>query len=174
MRQATEVPKGSDEPVEVVDIDGAVVDVVSRAEMRAANLRHRCAYVVVRSAADGGTQVLVHHRAGWKDVWPDRWDLAFGGVCGVGESWADAAHRELAEEVGLSGTLSELGEGTYDSDEVRVQGRVYAIYHDGPFRFDDGEVTEVAWVPVAELDGWLAGRAVCPDTMALVGPHLTP
>jgi hypothetical protein len=27
-------------------------------------------------------------------------------------------------------------------------------------------------VPLAELDGWLAGRAVCPDSAALVVPLL--
>jgi hypothetical protein len=33
-------------------------------------------------------------------------------------------------------------------------------------------VAEVAPAPSAELDGWLAGRSVCPDSAALVAPLL--
>ena len=31
-------------------------------------------------------------------MWPSYWDLAFGGVCGVGETFETSAVRELAEE----------------------------------------------------------------------------
>ncbi|MCB0972291.1 MAG: hypothetical protein KDA97_12360, partial [Acidimicrobiales bacterium] len=63
------------EQVEVVDLDGTVVDVVSRARMRRERLRHRCTYVVV---VDSDERLVVHRRAEWKDVWPGRWDVAFG------------------------------------------------------------------------------------------------
>ena len=81
-----------DEPVEAVDPDGRVERIVSRREMRAGNLRHRATFVVVQN---GHGDVLVHQRARWKDIWPSRWDLAFGGVCGVGETWDVAARREV-------------------------------------------------------------------------------
>jgi len=159
------------ELVEVVDAGGAVVDVVTRAEMRAANLRHRATYIVVRST---GGDVLVHRRAGWKDVWPGYWDVAFGGVVGAGEEWLDAARRELAEEAGIDdvppGAFTELGPLVFESDQVRVVGRVYEVCHDGPFTFPDREVEQVAWIPVAELPPWLTDRDVCPDTLAGVVP----
>src|SRR5690606_5285189 len=88
------VRSAASEPVEVVDRNGTVVDVVDRARMRAKRLRHRCTYVAVVDAAD---RVVVHRRADWKDVWPGRWDIAFGGVVAVGETWDAAAARELAE-----------------------------------------------------------------------------
>src|SRR5690606_9429424 len=59
---------GGDEELEEVDEAGRVVRVVTRAEMRAANLRHRAVGIVVRRPGDGA--VLVHRRAPWKDVWP--------------------------------------------------------------------------------------------------------
>jgi 8-oxo-dGTP pyrophosphatase MutT (NUDIX family) len=156
------------ELVEVVDAHGDVEAVVSRAEMRARRLRHRCVAVTVLRPGDGA--VLVHRRAGWKDVWPGRWDVAFGGVCGVGEAWEAAAVRELAEEAGIDVTpevLEDAGEIAFEDDDVASVLHGYLLRHGGPFTFVDGEVEEVAWVPRGELVAWAAGRAVCPDTLAL-------
>ncbi len=162
------MPDASPELVEVVDADGTVTGVVTRAEMRAGRLRHRAVGVVVRRPGDGA--VLVHRRAAWKDVWPSYWDIAFGGVCGVGEPWVDAAVRELAEEAGLDvdpADLEPLGAGTYADADVDLVARTFAVRHGGPFAFPDGEVVEVAWVPVEEVRSWAAGRDVCPDSLAI-------
>jgi 8-oxo-dGTP pyrophosphatase MutT (NUDIX family) len=159
------------EQVEILDERGAVVDVVGRDVMRAENLRHRSVYIAVLD----GDRLLVHQRADWKDVWPSRWDVAFGGVCGVGELWADAAIRELAEEVGITVADTELldmGDDWYDSDVVRVVGRVYAVQHAGPFSHPDGEVQRTEWVPLTELETWLATHEVCDDSLEVVVPRL--
>jgi 8-oxo-dGTP pyrophosphatase MutT (NUDIX family) len=159
----------SDELVEVVDPDERVVAVVSRAEMRRRNLPHRATYVMVFGSS--GT-VLAHQRAPWKDIWPSRWDLAFGGVCAVGEPWDAAAARELAEEAGIRAPLRELSRVAFDSDETRVVGRLYETTHDGPFEFADGEVVDHCWVPVARLDAWADARSLCDDTRSIVLPFV--
>ena len=137
--------------------------------MRAGNLPHRAVYVLV---VDRGGRLLVHRRADWKDVWPSRWDVAFGGVASVGEPPAENARRELAEEAGVAAPLERLGHGVYEDDEVRVRGDVFLARTDGPFTFADGEVVETAWVPPANLPVWLAGRPVCPDSVAIALPLL--
>lgn len=159
----------SSELVEVVDPDGNVVDVVPRHEIRAKNLRHRCTYVVLVTSAG---ELVVHQRADWKDVFPSFWDMAFGGIADVGESWDDAARRELREEAGVTGAdLVDLGPVTYESpSNGRVVGRVYMAVYDGAIEFDDGEVVAVDRVPVADIDGWLDGRDVCPDSKLLALP----
>jgi len=96
------------EPVEELDALGKPLRVVTRAEMRAGNLRHRAVYVLV---LDRAGRLLAHRRADWKDVWPGRWDVAFGGVAGVGEAPLETARRELAEEAGVAAPLERLGEG---------------------------------------------------------------
>lgn len=158
----------ADDLVEVVDGDGNVVGVVTRARMRAERLRHRAVAVVVRRPGDGA--LLVHRRADWKDVWPSYWDLAFGGVCGVGEPWTEAAVRELAEEAGVAvdpHQLHPVGSGTFTDGSVDVVAEAFEVVHDGPFTFDDGEVVEVAWVAWDEVERWAAARQVCPDTLEL-------
>jgi 8-oxo-dGTP pyrophosphatase MutT (NUDIX family) len=141
--------------------------------MRSSNLLHRAVYVLVVSL--DGRRLLVHRRADWKDVWPGRWDVCFGGVAGAGEPPAATARRELAEEAGLAHVpLERLGAGAFADADVRVLGEVFLARSDGPFAFADGEVVETAWVAVTELGAWLAdGRPVCPDGVAIALPLLT-
>ncbi|HEX2849629.1 MAG TPA: NUDIX domain-containing protein [Acidimicrobiales bacterium] len=165
------MPSAGEELVEVVDDDGSVSRIVTRREMRAANLRHRAVFVVVRA----GGRVVVHQRAGWKDVWPSRWAVSFGGVLGVGESWVDAARRELAEEAGIEvrdDELVPLGRGRYEDDSVRVVGEVFSVTSAGPFRFTDDEVVAVDWVDETALADWCRTRTVVPDDVAIVVPML--
>ena len=110
-----------EEQVEVVDADGCVTGVVTRAEMRAARLRHRSVFVAVFSH-DG--DLLVHRRSDAKDLWPGWWDLAVGGVVAAGEDWDDAARRELSEEIGAHGAVIEpIGGAAYSDADVALVAR---------------------------------------------------
>jgi isopentenyldiphosphate isomerase len=158
-----------EEMVEMLDDLGQVVSLVTRREMRERNLLHRAVFVAV---VNGSDEILVHRRAPWKDIWPDAWDIAVGGIVTPGEAWEAAAARELVEETGVTVELGYLGEGEYSDGEVRELARVYHARSEGPFTFVDGEIVEAAWVPIAQLREWLVGRAVCPDSIALVLPRL--
>ena len=162
----------ADEDVEIVDLDGEPISVITRGAMRAANLRHRATYIVV-AAPDGA--VLVHQRAAWKDLWPSRWDVAFGGICAVAETWLDAAGRELAEEAGVEvnpDRFVDLGPVRFESFETRGVGRVYQVEHPGPFSFADGEVVASQWVPRRELSAFASRYLLCADSEAVVLPRL--
>lgn len=165
----TSDPTPASELVEQLDPEGRVVGVVTRAEMRRRNLPHRAVYVLV---VDDRGRLLVHRRAAWKDVWPSRWDVAFGGVAGVGEAPVENARRELAEEAGVVAPLRRLGHGSYEDGEVRVRGDVFLVRHQGPFTFPDGEVVATDWVPVGEIERWLAAHEVTPDSVSIALPLL--
>ncbi|MFT3852318.1 MAG: NUDIX domain-containing protein [Ilumatobacteraceae bacterium] len=151
--------------------DDVVIDTVPRAEMRRRNLQHRSVGIAVLGT-DG--RLLVHRRAEDKDVWPGRWDLAVGGVVSAGEDYATAAVREVGEELGIHDAvdLRLLGTGRYADDDVAAFVHCYAIVHDGPFHFDDGEVVEVRWVDRAGLDELMATATFVPDSIAMLLPFL--
>lgn len=157
-----------DELVEWVSADGSVIEVVTRQRMRAETLRHRTTYVVVIDSKD---QIVVHKRADWKEIYPGWWDLAFGGVCGAGEDWLEAAKRELAEEAGIIGEpLEPLGDLTYDGAECRVVGRVYLVRTDSTITFNDGEVVDSDRVALGSLEKWMTDRLVCSDSRNALVP----
>lgn len=161
-----------DEPVEVVDGDGTVLEVVTRAVVRAENRRHRNVAVALRRH-DG--RVVVHRRADWKDVHPAKLDAVFGGVPAVGEDDRCAAVRELAEEAGLAVAvedLVDLGAVRADDEHTRWVGRLFLVVDDRPVVAADGEVSEVWEVTAEELSSWLGRDDVCPDTRAAVLPVL--
>ena len=160
-----------DELVEEVDTDGRVLRVVTRAEMRAARLRHRTTFIAV---VDADHRLLVHQRSPLKDVWPSRWDIAAGGVAAVGESWEDGARRELAEELGIDAAVVALGGGRYDDEDVKTVAEVFLARHAGDVRFADGEVVDARWVTLGELDELIGSERCCPDSIALVLPLVRP
>ncbi len=159
----------ADELIDVIDDDGEVERVVTRAEMRAGRLRHRCTFVLVRSTRG---EVLIHRRSDHKDMWPGRWDLTCGGVVASGEEWTEAARRELAEELGVHAELVELGEGAYADDDVDEVARIWTVVHDGPFTFTDDEVVEACFVSIDELRRRITVDSFVPDSLALVAPHV--
>ncbi len=160
-----------DELVEEVDRDGRVLRVVTRAEMRALRLRHRCTYVLVVTSSD---ELVVHQRASWKDVYPEYWDLAFGGVCDVGEDWETAARRELAEEAGLTDVdMIAIGSVTDEGVVGAVVGEAFVVHSDEHPTCPDGEVTVLDRVPIQEIEAWMAGRDVCEDSKGAVWPLFT-
>jgi isopentenyldiphosphate isomerase len=161
----------TDELVDIVDDDDRVVATVTRAEMRAANLQHRSVGVAVQSS-DG--RLLVHRRSLDKDIWPGAWDIAAGGVVTAGETYDEAAKRELAEELGLINVEIEyLGRSRYVDADVAELCSGYRVVHDGPFTFDDGEIIEARWVTLAELEAMRATHRFLPDSIAVLLPLLT-
>lgn len=89
------------------------------------------------------------------------WSLPKGHI-EAGETAAQAAVREVAEETGIDGrVLAELG--TIDYWFVAEERRVHKTVHHflmeavgGELSDLDIEVTEVAWVPLTELPDRLA------------------
>ena len=159
-----------DETVEEIDLSGNVLRLVPRCQMRAEQLCHRSVFIAVMSEKG---DLLVHKRAETKDIWPGWWDVAVGGVVGPGETWADAAVRELHEELGIEGEALEfLGIGAYRDPDVQLVAATFLCRTEGPFAFADGEITEAHWVSQAEIPVWLQGKQFLPDSVALVLPRL--
>ena len=90
-----------------------------------------------------------------------------------GESWEQAAERELAEELGISGVaLRPLGTGAYRDDEVKLVAACFEAITDGPIVFSDGEILETQWVALKDLADQMSQNSFLPDSIALVLPRI--
>lgn len=93
-------PDTDGELLPVVDMDDRQTGLAPRAEIHANNWIHRAVHVVLH---DGAGRVLACRRSARKDRFPGWWDVSVGGHVGPGEAYAEAARREMAEEMGLGG-----------------------------------------------------------------------
>jgi isopentenyldiphosphate isomerase len=155
-----------DELVDIVDEEDRETGVVTRREMRARRLRHRCTYVLVR---DGRGRLYVHRRTEGKDVFPGMYDATVGGVVLHGESYDEGARRELEEELGIRGAdLRFLWKLRYDGEDGPAWGAVYEATWEGPVRPQESEIAWGAFLPLEEVRRMARELPFCPDGLLVL------
>ncbi|MDR3089259.1 MAG: NUDIX hydrolase YfcD [Desulfobulbaceae bacterium] len=144
-----ERPETPQEIVALIDRDNHIIGASGRARMRAECLGHRAAAIFVRNGEGG---YFVQRRAATKDIYPGCLDVAAGGVVLAGERYDQAAARELAEELGISGQpLAALFDHYYEAADNRVWSRVYLCQHDGPFVLQASEVAGGSFMSARQI-----------------------
>lgn len=145
---------GSDELVALYDQAGSVVGTTTRSRVRDEGLWHAAGVVLVRSG--DGSAVYVHLRTAVKDVFPSTWDCWAGGVVAAGETPAECARRELAEELGVHGVEPvPLFTKVYDDGRNRCHNYAFEVRWDGPIRHQAEEIVEGRWIPLEDLRAWV-------------------
>lgn len=113
------------------------------------------AVVFLYRIRDGVLEFLWQRRSEKVDRYPGDYDISAGGHVNLGESLVEAAVREVHEEIGVEIEISDLKfmiEAPFNRNRFAW---VYAVDFTGredDFKFDDGEVSEVKWVPYAEME----------------------
>ena len=129
------------ESVVVVDDHNFVLGAVPRGQMRENVLCHRATYVFVFNSQG---QLYVQERTLTKDIYPGYFDPSTGGVVTEGESYDQAASRELAEEMGIEGVpVTPHFHFFFQNDDCQVWGRVYSCQYEGPLTLQQEEVASV-------------------------------
>ena len=147
--------RAEDEPVALYDAAGAVLGSAPRGVVYRDGRWHGATGVLVRSG--DGERVYLHRRSPDKLVFAGLYDCWAGGVIGPGETPGDAALREVAEELGVTGApLTPLERFAYDDGRLRYHVFTYEVRWDGPLRHQPEEVVWGAWVTLDELRAVLA------------------
>jgi len=89
----------SEELFEIVDDEGRIIGTAPRSKCHGdPSLAHRSVHILVVNARG---EIYLQKRSPTKDVQPGRWDTSAGGHLAPGETYEQAAVRELAEELGV-------------------------------------------------------------------------
>ena len=111
-------------------------------------LTHRTAHVIIRSS-DG--RFLLQKRSMAKDTQPGKWDTAVGGHLALGEDYADAARREMTEEIGTDAPITQLFTMAIRNAWESEQTMVFSAVCDGPFTPQADEIDELRFWSAEEL-----------------------
>lgn len=155
-----------DELFEIVDENNIVCGIAPRKECHGnPALVHRTAHVAVFSSSG---DVLLQKRSAGKDIQPGRWDTAVGGHLAVGESYIDAARREMAEEIGLDPNipLQHIFDTRIRNAVESENVRVFMTVHDGPFRRQPKEIDALEFWDTEAIEGALGTDTFTPNLEA--------
>jgi isopentenyl-diphosphate delta-isomerase type 1 len=144
------------EVLPVVDEHDNVVDEAPREEVHAEGLRHRAVQVHVY---DREGRLYLHKRASSKVFHPDVWTASATGHVEAGESYREAAARELDEELGLEGRLRKelkfLYEDEQDGHVEREFTSLLTVLVDEAPEPDPDEIQEGKWMFPEDVDAWV-------------------
>jgi len=138
----------AEELLVIVDENDAILGTERRKVIHQRPLRHRSAHVLVFNTAG---DLLIQKRGAHKDTYPLFWDVSVGGHVGPGESYDQAARREVQEELGLNGEIHFLRKTPATEQSGWEFTCLYAMTTDEPPRPDPREVVACEFVAPRRL-----------------------
>ena len=138
---------------DIVDGRDHVIGSMDRDAVHVNNLRHRAVHIWIINARG---ELFLQKRSPWKQNHPNLWCSSTAGHVDSGESYEEAAHRELGEEIGVDSSLVRFWkiEATHETGYEFLE--VFVGASEGPFRFAPGEVETGSFFPVHQISRWLA------------------
>ena len=142
------------ERLTLVDENDQPIAIGDRKEAWAKGYYTRNIRIVLR---DENGRMLSQKRSMKKDLYPGMWTVAAGGHVDEGETWDEAALREMEEEIGVSTPLKLIGDFSFKNDEddkkVRQIIHVYEGIIDSSMQFnlEGDEVEATKWYRLDEL-----------------------
>ncbi len=108
--------------------------------------------------------LYLQKRPEWKDIQPGKWDTATGGHVNYGEAVADALHREVSEELGVTDyTPREIGRYVFEGKRERELVYVYETVYDGVVRPSTDELAGGRFFTPAEIKSRIGTQFFTPN-----------
>ena len=135
--------------VDIVNEKDEVVGQCMRSEAHSKRLLHRIVHVLIFNDQD---HILLQTRAHKGDGAEGKLDASVGGHVDAGEGYAEAAWREMKEELGIEVPLkfSHKHFQLTDADFIHVTSCYYGTCN-GPFKTDPKETTKLKFYSKNEI-----------------------
>lgn len=125
------------------------------------HLIHRVAGVVI---FDAKSRILLQKRSLNKDLNPGLWTISAAGHVMKGESYEEAARREMNEEIGISLPITFMKKFLCRTRQETEMTAIYRADSDGPFQIARDEVDEVRFFTKDQLVGFMkTGEIILTD-----------
>ena len=148
-------PQSNAEMFDVVDAENVITGQESRGEVHALGLLHRAVHVFVFNSLG---ELYLQKRSVLKDCAAELWGSSVSGHLDAGESYEDAAKREMLEELGMEGPLEKI----LDIDACKQTGwefvSLFMTENGGPFVSPCSEVETGAFMPIDQISSWVNKR----------------
>ena len=136
-----------------VDENDNVIGAGTKKEALEKSIAHRIARIYLFNSKG---EILMQKRSATVTSNPNKWDQSAAGHVDEGETYEQAAYRELKEEVGIEGIpLKEIAKYYQEETDERRRKRFNMLYmgtYDGDVIPDGDEVSEVKWFLPEELE----------------------
>ncbi len=143
------------DPLPVVNERDEPVGVMPRRQVHLENRRHRAVHVGI---FDSNGRIWLQQRARTKDSWPGAWDLSATGHVDPGETYDQAAVRELAEELAIDARPAFVTKFDATEETGWEFQALYALRYDGPIKdFNRAEIERMKLFTVDAIELILDG-----------------
>ncbi len=139
--------------------DDIVVGSVERDRAHAQGILHRSG-VVFLARSDG--YILLQHRSPRKSIFPDCFECSCAFHISFGESYEQAAARELVEEICVSVPLTYLGKFSHHDPPENQVVAVFSCSSDQSLKIDEREASEAHFYSPGEVDKIVASQRTTP------------
>lgn len=145
------------ELIALANMDDVIVGSQDRSEQLPP---HLCRCISAAVVFNSRGELVLQKVARTKKYLPLSWTYSATGHVDAGETYEQAAHRELQEELGIETDLEFLAVSNFYNlkGELRSFHHVFKGIHDGPYVFDPNETEEIRLFNMAELKEQMAQK----------------
>ncbi len=133
---------------DIVDHNDLVVGQATRREVHKNSWLHRSVHILVFNTQN---DLFLQKRALTKDENPGYWDSSAAGHVSSGEDYLTSAHRELKEELGISGSLKPFLKFPACRETFWEHLQSYICITDETIRINPQEISEGRFWDLEEL-----------------------
>ena len=134
---------------DIVDENDHIIGKAPREECHSnPNLIHRAVYILVFNSKG---QLLLQKRSQHKDLDASKWTASASGHVDLGETYENAAARELEEELGIKEKIEFMFALDIYSKQQKMKAKVYKLRSNGPFKINPKEIEEIKFFSLDEL-----------------------
>ncbi len=145
---------------DVVDEKDNVVGTALRKECHSnPKLIHRSIGIFVFNSIG---ELFLQKRSMKKDLDAGLWDLSVSGHVEKGQTYEEAAKRELMEELGVTTEIKYFFDFKYRVKQESENSRLFFAKHNGPFKLNSDEISEGRFFGLEKVKEMMKEKIISP------------